>query len=1528
MSDPIKIPIQPEHLRAAVQSAQKCSAMATRERVLVSQAVALAIRRYLHEGAAIKSVIGRAGTTKFVELLDICDFTAAGRVIEVRTITAAEKIALYVPTIPLMVGVMADFYLCAQVNANLTEVTLYGFASRSELADSELSANGLFAILPSENLHPFTSLPERLASELSSRSESDFEQWQARADEIVQVLGVTLKMMGEADFTSEQVQRIVAGLRDDILRIYGERLPATGLETLFERLFRRFGLTAPIPSSPTNPVAFQNPIEEQSSLARLDANTEFFTDRMQVRERVSLYRHLLSDEAALREHQRIKRVLDLATSGKYQTSPRRRQQVNVTHRRRAERSTIESAAELPDYLRSEENDRATEQSPPANTHIGEQSFLQEEENDLETTISKLKPNVIVRGPLFPEPVQIITTIPLGDAVKLIGKGLHSKQVYEPILNTEQLARLECTPETEPFDGDPKHFRLGVEAMRLAMAYEYDPYFSLSIARVDPLPHQLEAVYEYFLKLPRIRFLLADDPGAGKTIMAGLLLKELKIRGLVKRTLIVTPANLSFQWQREMRDKFREQFEVIRGDVLRANYGSNPWQEKDQVVTSVSWVSRIDDAKESLLRSHWDLIIVDEAHKMSAYSSDKKTLAYKLGENLSTMTDHYLLMTATPHKGDPDNFCLFLSLLDRDVYSDVKSLEEAMQRNQAPFYLRRVKEALVTFPSPETGEVKALYTKRNVKTADFEIVEEWDFYSDLSRYVEDQSIKAAQDDSARGRALGFTMAMLQRRFASSVYAVRRSLERMRDKRQRIVENPAAYRQEQINKRLPEEFDELPENEQNDIIEELESVVADIDPAALRQEIQQLNQLIDQARQLEKREVESKLSKLKDVLTSEGIFNDRKMKLLIFTEHKDTLDFLAGDGKDGRPFGKLREWGLTVTQIHGGMKIGDRDTPGTRIYAEREFREDCQVMVATEAAGEGINLQFCWFMINYDIPWNPVRLEQRMGRIHRYGQEKDCLIFNFVATNTREGRVLQKLFERIKKIEEDLDPKHTGKVFNVLGDIFPANQLEKMLRDMYAHNLTEEVIKNRIVEQVDTDRFSRITNSTLEGLAKRELNLSAIIGKNAEARERRMVPEVIEDFMLNAGPIAGVSPRETKVGSHIYRLGRIPRTLKLLGDKLESRFGKLGSEYKQIVFDKKVLSDDATLEWVTPGHPLFEAVREDVSERVRGDLQRGSMFYDLHSRAPYLLDVFAAAIKDGCGNQLHRRLFVVQTESDGSTSVKQPTIFLDLTLAPQGTPPPVTTTPDRQTTEQVLIETALNSFLAEVTAEREQQTQTISDHLEISLNAIIDKVQIQYVELLDQKEAGSTESGLDGRLKQFEDRLDELNNRLEKRRQELQQERECSIGNIEHIGRAWVLPHPERQSPELAPMVRDEEIERIAVQAVIAYEEARGWKVESVESENRGFDLISRRPHPEDAQTCIEVRFIEVKGRAGIGEVALTTNEYKTAERMTTDYWLYVVFNCATTPEVKVIQDPARLGWEPVVKVEHYHVKSEAIIEASH
>jgi superfamily II DNA or RNA helicase len=1132
----------------------------------------------------------------------------------------------------------------------------------------------------------------------------------------------------------------------------------------------------------------------------------------------------------------------------------------------------------------------------------------------------IKQNSIIQGSLFSEPVQVILSEPRGNSIKIVGRGLKTGLVHEKILSIEQIQNLEISPEKEPFNGDATRFRLGIEAMRLGLAYEYDPYFTLSIARVDPLPHQLEAVYDYFLKLPRIRFLLADDPGAGKTIMAGLLLKELKIRGLIKRILIVTPANLTFQWQREMKDRFRENFDIIRSDLLRATYGSNPWQERNQVITSLSWVSIVEDAKESLLRSHWDLIIVDEAHKMSAYSQDHKTLAYQLGESLSQMTDHFLLMTATPHKGDPENFRLFLELLDKDVYGDIKSLEEAMRSHNAPFYLRRVKEALVLFPDPETGVVKTLFTKRNVQTTEFEIdSEEWEFYDALTKYVEEQSMRAAGDDSARGRAVGFTMALLQRRFASSIYAVRRTLERMKESREKALHNPDEYRKKQISRRLPDDFYDLTEEEQYGIVEELEKDVPTLDPSLLREDIRSLQGLIDQARILEKREIESKLIKLKVVLTQQGIFSDPKMKLLIFTEHKDTLEFLVG---------KLREWGLTVTQIHGGMKIGDQNAPNTRIFAEREFKESCQIMVATEAAGEGINLQFCWFMINYDIPWNPMRLEQRMGRIHRYGQEKDCLIINFVSTNTREGRVLFKLFERIHEIENDLDPKRTGKIFNVLGEIFPANQLEKMVREMYARNLTEDIIKSRIVEQVDVDRFRKITSSTLEGLAKRELNLSAILSKSAEAKERRLIPEVIEDFFIQSGSVSGVTPKEIKKDSHIYRVGRVPRNLWQTGECQESRFGKLSHEYKNIVFDKKILASDPTLEWVTPGHSLFECVREYTSDNVQHDLRQGAVFYDLHRKDPARLDVFSAAIQDGRGNILHKRLFVVETSPAGTMTVRQPTIFLDISPAPVVTPvPDVGDLPTRDRIEHTLIEQSLNGFLEEIQTQRTKETERIAKHVEISLNELIHRQNLRMAELIETQQKADDTPFIAANIKTTEDRLFELNERLERRLKELAQERQCSIADIQHHGCAWVLPHPERASPGLAAMVRDDEIEKIAIKKVIEAEEAKGWIVRSVESENRGFDLISRKPHPEDPETSMEVRFIEVKGRAGVGEIALSSNEYKTAERLRKDFWLYVVYNCGLNPEIHQIQDPARLGWEPLVTVEHYHIAPDKILNPS-
>ncbi|MCL8207346.1 MAG: DUF3883 domain-containing protein [Actinomycetia bacterium] len=1121
---------------------------------------------------------------------------------------------------------------------------------------------------------------------------------------------------------------------------------------------------------------------------------------------------------------------------------------------------------------------------------------------------------VLRAPFFPNEVRVIYAEVLGDGWQLEVVHIPSGR-YEPLrLTAEQIGAVEIVRSHDTFTGDARRFLLGVEALRLGLAYEYDPYFALSVSRVDPLPHQLEAVYEYFLKLPRIRFLLADDPGAGKTIMAGLLLRELKARGLVRRILVVTPANLMFQWQRELREKFREVFEIVRGETLRSVYGQNPWQEKDQVITSISWISRIEDARDSLLRAaHWDLVIVDEAHKMSAQSRDKKTYAYQIGEALSERTDHLLLMTATPHKGDPVNFCLFLELLDKDVYGDVKSLEEAMRRNRAPFYLRRTKEALVSFPDPETGAVKKLFTNRRVESILFDLSdEEMAFYEELTRYVEERSAEAARQDSPQARAMQFTMAMLQRRFASSVYACRRSLERMKRHREEILKDPERYFHEQQRKawRLPEDEDDWPDEDRQAFEEELEKLVLAFDPASLRHDIRQLEALIDRARALEAAGVESKLQRLRQLVTDQGLFGDPTMKLLVFTEHKDTLDYLAGDGKQDRPLGWLRRWGLPVSVIHGGMKVGDRDTPGTRLHAEREFRETSQVLVATEAAGEGINLQFCWLLINYDVPWNPVRLEQRIGRIHRYGQERDVLAFNFIARGTREGRVLQKLLTRLQEIRSELG---TDQVFDVVGEIFPQNEIERMMRELYARKTTLPEIEERIVKGLRPEAFRRITDSALEGLARRELNLSALVRQQAEVKERRLVPEDVERFFLDAAPSVGLTPRPVRGDNHVYRIGRLPSTLLRRGPELEPRFGRLGHEYGPITFDKERLVKTPTLEWVTPGHPLFEAVRAEVAELARDALRAGTVLFDVEAEQPRRLDLFRAAIVDGTGATVEERLFVAEARADGTLALREPTVFLDL-LPGEGTAPADSDLPSTQASERFVLEQAVYPLRQTVEAARRRETAMVLEHAQISLNALIEKANVRLGDLLDRQREEPDAPGLAGQIVQAEQHLADLNRRLDETQRKLSLQQHCIAGTFERLGSAWVLPHTD---PATRRRVRDEEVERIAMEVAMAFERAEGWEPEDVHEQNRGYDILSRHP-ATGAQ-----RAIEVKGCADVDEVELTRHEHETARKLGADYWLYVVYRCRAKPELHRHQDPTRLAWQPVKWIERWRLGPDVL-----
>src|SRR5213594_3405219 len=541
---------------------------------------------------------------------------------------------------------------------------------------------------------------------------------------------------------------------------------------------------------------------------------------------------------------------------------------------------------------------------------------------------------ILTGSLFNEPMRILTVDASGPGSWAVGLvGTASERYRHVTLTLDDLARLTILDPRHSFNGDGRLLRLGLQAYALGIAYEFDPYFGLSISRVDPLPHQLEAVYDHLLKLPRVRFLLADDAGAGKTIMSGLLIRELELRGLAERILIVCPANLAFQWQRELKEKFDTKFLVLKGQDIRDQFGVNQWIEQNRVITSLDLAKR-QEILPGLRQVHWDLVIVDEAHRMSAADESHKSLRYKLGELLRDISDHMLLLTATPHKGDPQNFSLFLQLLDADAYADVKSIRQAMDRRRAPFYLRRTKEAMVYFPERRgdgTWAAEPIFTKRIPHTVDFQIDgPEFRLYQDVTRFVKRESARAAAEgEDPRARAIGFLMSLYQRRLASSTYAMRRSLEN----RARRLEEGLKRAQEMARHAPPalpdpEELEEMEESERERLEAMLEAITLTGSADLVRQEVQELRRLAAQAQAVEDSGSEAKLSKLKDLMQKEGFFDRPDQRLLLFTEFKDTLDYLVS---------RLKSWGFRVGYIHGGMKSGARDEPGTRLHAEQQFRE---------------------------------------------------------------------------------------------------------------------------------------------------------------------------------------------------------------------------------------------------------------------------------------------------------------------------------------------------------------------------------------------------------------------------------------------------------------------------------------------------------------------------------------------------------------------------------------------------------------
>jgi hypothetical protein len=755
-----------------------------------------------------------------------------------------------------------------------------------------------------------------------------------------------------------------------------------------------------------------------------------------------------------------------------------------------------------------------------------------------------------------------------------------------------------------------------------------------------------------------------------------------------------------------------------------------------------------------------------------------------------------------------------------------------------------------------------------------------------------------------------MALYQRRLASSTHALRQSLE---NRARRLDEG--LHRAAEIARTAPpdlpdpEELDEMEDGDRERLEAIIEAVTLAANAEQVREEIAELLALAGQARRVEEDGGEAKLARLKDLLHREGFFDRPEQRLLLFTEFKDTLSYLVD---------RLKGWGFRVGFIHGGMHPGSRDEPGSRLYAEQQFRDGViQVLVATEAAGEGINLQCCHILFNYDIPWNPNRLEQRMGRIHRYGQVRDCLIFNFVATNTIEGRVLQRLLEKLQAIRDALDD---DAVFNVVGEVLPAAHVERVLRDYYAGRLGDADLEDRLLTDVDEGQFRAICRNALEGLASKQLNLAMLIERRARAQERRVVPETIARFIHEAAGFAGLACKPLQHPPHAFEPGRTPAGLRTHEQDPDWRLPPLAVRYPRCTTDRQT-AEAHHLEWVTPGHPLFEALRRHTLTLARAPFAAGAVFWSLQHEAPARLDFYRARAVDGLGQTIHERLFAVETDAAGGHRPRETAVLGDLIPADGPAPGPavaeiLNAIPDN---EPWLHEQALAPFIADVRAERAAEIDRISAHVELSLTELMQRADEEIGRAFEEVEQGV--QGAEGRLAQAENRHADLLTRRERRRAELARQRVVSLQAVERITRVAVLPHPDRESPEVRRLRPDAETEAIAMAVVMEYETAQGRIVTDVHEKNLGYDITSLDPNSG------ELRLIEIKRiGAARGRILLTPNERRVAEDRRDCYWLYVVTDCDSKPRLQEpIKDPARLDWHEVSKVAHYCLSIDAMTQ---
>ncbi|AEH51465.1 helicase-related protein [Pseudothermotoga thermarum] len=1079
---------------------------------------------------------------------------------------------------------------------------------------------------------------------------------------------------------------------------------------------------------------------------------------------------------------------------------------------------------------------------------------------------------VVKGDYWNEPVKIEKVDIIGDHVRIVGSTLYTKRHIDQLLRKRDIEKLQIVNQMIDFSSSAQDVFLFVEAIRFKYASLFDPFLAMNVSKIDPLPFQIEAVYGYALKQPRIRFLIADDPGAGKTVMAGLIIKELKLRKLASRILIVVPGHLKDQWRRELSDKFNEKFIVLDRHTFDSHYGENPWEVNDQVISSLDFAKQ-DDILPSLSSVHWDLVVVDEAHKMAAYSygenKTEKTQRYKLGEILSKTSNHLLFLTATPHKGDPDNFRLFLDLLYPGFFATSELVEKSLENKDNPLFIRRLKEDLRDFQG------RPIFTRRFTQTIKFRLSEkEKMLYNAVSRYVVEQYNKSLANTKKRNVA--FALLILQRRMASSNYALLQSLRRRKSRLEEILKGGKEREKEpSIDYETLEDLEELEEQDRWKKEEEWETLTFAQSAEELKEEIKTIDGLIDMVKEIINEESEVKLLELKKAI-EEGFKKIREMngepKILIFTESKDTLDYLVS---------KIRSWGYKVNFIHGSMQLQDR------IEAEKIFKNETEVMVATEAAGEGINLQFCHLMINYDIPWNPTRLEQRMGRIHRYGQTRDVYIFNLVAEDTKEGEILTKLLEKLEEIKNKLG---SDKVFDVVGHIYSDREFYQLIVDAVTQAKTMDEILSQIDIRVDQEYISKIKQVLGESLATKFIDYSKIKEMFEKAEECRLIPEYLERFFKKAFERSGGKFRETKDG--FIAVESIPAEIKMIANDVDfkNRFGPLVSSYKKITFDKEKASKSSDSEFVSFGHPLFEALIEWVMENFVENVKKGAVFTDPSGTYDGFIWFYIGEIRDGKGEIAGRKIIAVYDNGKEKREI-DPSVLWD--LAPSEEPAESMEIKDSDLLPFVI--EAVEKYKEEIRKERERQAKIKEKYGVQSLEYLILELDADLAELYEREERGEKVKPAIDRKKEQKSRYEKAKEDLEK---EIKEEQSLTISTPELLTVVRVIP-------QVGEMAENEEIEKIGMQIAMEYERDQGRVPEDVSRENLGFDIRSRGKE--------EIRYIEVKARAKDGEIILTPNEWIKARMLREKYWLYVVTNAENNPELYIINNPAE-NLKAIEKVE--------------